>query len=81
VVGRNHDAEFTVDRCEKHHQERHEQLRRAGVSLRREPRAEMNVATMLRALAVHKRAEANSEADALERWADTLEKSGTRKRK
>ena len=41
----------------------------------------MNVATMLRALAVHKRAEANSEADALERWADDLEKSETRKGK
>ncbi len=81
MVGRNHDAEFKVDRCEKHHRERHEQLLRAGVSLRREPRVEMNVATMLRALAIHKRAEANSEADALERWADDLEKSETRKRK
>lgn len=73
VVGGQQDPEFTVQRCERHHRERHELLLRAGISLRREPKVSARIATALRALAVHKRAEATSEADALERWAELLE--------
>jgi hypothetical protein len=49
------------------------------VSLEHEPTTRKRIATMLRALAVHKRVEANSEADAFERWADELENSKKKK--
>ena len=73
VVGRNHDECFTETLCEKHHREQHELLLRAGVSLRHEGNVTLRVATILRALAVHNR----SEAEAFERWADLLDISET----
>lgn len=73
VVGRNHDSDFVVNRCERHHRERHELLLQSGIPLRHEPDAAVRIATALRALALHKRTESMSEADALERWAALLE--------
>ena len=52
-----------------HHREIHEELLRAGVSLRFEPNPVKRVATALRATAVYDR----KKADAMERWADLLE--------
>jgi len=54
--------------------ERHELLRKAGISLTRKSSDRVRIAAALRALAVHRRAEATSEADAFERWAEALEK-------
>ena len=55
-----------------HHREIHEQMLRAGVSLRSEPDYVKRVAMMLRAMAVYER----SEADAKDRMADLLEQNG-----
>lgn len=52
-----------------HHREIHEQLLRAGVSLRYQPDPVRRVAQALRASAVYDR----KQADAKERWADLLE--------
>ena len=78
VVGRNHDPDFVVSRCERHHRERHEVLLQSGISLTHERDAAVRIATALRALALHKRTESMSEADALERWADLLEEKKRR---
>jgi hypothetical protein len=75
VVGRNNDPKYVVDRCEKHHRHRHEVMRQAGVSLAPEPDPVLRIANSMRALAVHKREEAMSEADAFERWASELEQA------
>ena len=66
---RNHDPQLTAPVCELHHRELHEELLRAGVSLRFEPDPIKRVATALRAEAVYDR----KRADARERWADLLE--------
>lgn len=74
VVGQRHDRDFVVNRCERHHRGRHELLRKAGISLTPKSNDHARIAAALRALAVHKRAEATSEADAFERWAEALER-------
>lgn len=70
-AGRNHDPEFIVPLCQKHHDEMHEMMRQAGVCLAYEPNPNKKVAAMLRSMSVYKRAE----ADAFERWANLLERS------
>jgi len=70
-AGRNHDVEFTVPLCQKHHDEMHEMMRRAGISLALEADPKRKVAMALRSIAVYHRAE----ADAFERFADLLEQS------
>lgn len=69
TAGRKHDSELTAPVCELHHRELHEELLRAGVSLRFEPDATKRVAMALRASAVYDR----KRADAMEGWADLLE--------
>jgi hypothetical protein len=69
-VGRNHDPDLTDWVCEKHHDEQHEQMRRLGISLEYEPDPVKRHVTRLRAAALYDRAR----ADAMDRWADELEK-------
>jgi hypothetical protein len=71
AAGRNHDPGFTVPLCQKHHDEMHEMMRRAGITLAFEANSVKRVAIALRAMSVYKRAE----ADAFERWANLLEQS------
>jgi hypothetical protein len=83
LVHRKRDEQLTGPYCKMHHQWIHEQMRRAGISPRRERNPARRVAASLRAIAVHKRALANTqhaqadvqldEADAIERWASSLE--------
>jgi hypothetical protein len=70
TVGRQHDQNLTDPICEKHHREIHEQMRRAGIPLTFEPDPVKRVATALRSAAVYDRAR----ADAMERWAELLDK-------
>jgi hypothetical protein len=72
VVGQNHDSQLTAPLCELHHREIHEQMLRAGVSLRYECDPVKRAAMALRAMAVFTRAE----ADAMDRMADSLDQSG-----
>ena len=72
TAGKNHDSQLTAPLCEMHHREIHEQMLRAGVSLRYQSDPRMRVAMALRAMAVYGRAE----ADAMERMADLLDQSG-----
>lgn len=67
-AGKNHDPLLKVPLCEMHHREIHEQMLRAGISLRYEADPIARVATALRASAVYSRAQ----ADAMDRWADLL---------
>lgn len=69
TAGRKHDPQLTTPVCERHHRELHEELLRAGVSLKFEPDPAARVAMALRASAVYDR----KRADAMERWADLLE--------
>lgn len=70
-AGRSHDPGFTVPLCQKHHDEMHELMRQAEVSLSFEADPKRKVAMALRGMAIYHRAE----ADAFERFADLLEKS------
>jgi hypothetical protein len=70
TAGRHHDPQLIDSLCEMHHREVHEQLRRAGVFLSYEPDNKKRVAMALRAIAVYDRAR----ADAMERWAASLER-------
>jgi hypothetical protein len=72
TAGRHHDLQLKAPLCEMHHREIHEQMRRAGVSLRFEPSQRKRVAMGLRGIAVYQHAQ----ADALERMADLLDQSG-----
>src|ERR1700719_2259068 len=77
VVGQNHDSQLTAPLCEMHHREIHEQMLRAGVSLRYERDPVKRVAMALRAMVVYRRAEAEhkrAEAEAMERMADLLDR-------
>lgn len=74
TAGQNHDPKLTASICKKHHREIHEQMLRAGVSLRYERDPVRKAAMAMRAMAVYRRAE----ADAMDRWADLLDKSGGR---
>lgn len=76
VLGRNHDSQFTTPLCAMHHREIHEQMLRAGVSLRYEADPIKRVATTLKAMAVYRRAE----ADAMDRMADLLDQLGDQPR-
>jgi hypothetical protein len=68
---RKHDPHLTARLCEKHHREIHELLLRADVSPLFERNGVKRVALALRAAAVYDRAR----ADAMERWADLLERT------
>ena len=68
TAGRNHDSGLTAPVCEMHHRQQHEQMRRAGVSLRYEADPVTRVEMALRAMAVYRRAE----ADVMERMAELL---------
>jgi len=72
TAGQHHDSLLTAPLCEMHHREIHEQMLRAGVSLRYEPDRCKRVAMALRAMAVYGRAQ----ADAMDRLADLLDESG-----
>ena len=76
TAGKNHDSQLTAPLCKLHHREIHEQIARAGVSLRYEPNPVSRVAKALRASAIYDRAH----ADAKDRWADLLDQSGGRSR-
>ncbi len=71
TAGKNHDPLLKVPLCEMHHREIHEQMLRAGISLRYESDPRVRVAMALRAMAVYSRAE----ADAMDRMADLLDQS------
>jgi hypothetical protein len=72
TAGQKHDSTLTVPTCKKHHREIHEQMLRAGISLRYERDPIKRVAKAMRAIAVYRRAE----ADAMDRWADLLDNQG-----
>jgi hypothetical protein len=72
TAGRKHDPTLTAPSCKKHHREIHEQMLRAGISLRYERDPVRRAATAMRAMAVYRRAE----AEAMDRWADLLGKTG-----
>jgi hypothetical protein len=72
TAGRKHDPTLTVPTCKKHHREIHEQMLRAGISLRYEPDPVKRAAIALRAMAVYRKAE----TDAMERLADLLDDQG-----
>jgi hypothetical protein len=76
AAGEKHDSKLKTPLCEMHHREIHEQMLRAGVSLRNEPNPIKRVEMAMRAMAVYRRAE----ADAMDRLADLLEKSGGQSR-
>lgn len=71
TAGRHHDPRLTARLCKKHHREMHEQMLRTGISLSFEHNRQKRVAKALRAAAVYDRAKAN----AMERWAETLDES------
>jgi hypothetical protein len=71
TAGQNHDRQLTTPICELHQREIHEQILRAGVSLRYEPDPVSRVAKALRAMAIYGRAQ----ADAMNRLADLLDQS------
>lgn len=71
-AGKKHDAELTAPLCQKHHRDMHEAMLREGISLSVEPNKRKRIATALRATAIYDRAR----ADAMERWAETLERRG-----
>jgi hypothetical protein len=71
TAGKNHDPRLKAPLCEMHHRELHEQMLRAGVSLRYEGDPIRRAAMAMRAMSVYRRAE----ADAMDRWADLLDKS------
>jgi hypothetical protein len=71
TAGRHHDSELVDNLCEKHHRAVHEEIRRAGIRLRFEPDKNKRIAMALRAVAVYDRAR----ADALDRWAASLDGS------
>jgi hypothetical protein len=70
-AGRHNDAELTTPLCQKHHREMHEEMLREGISLSVEHNNRKRIATALRATAIYDRAR----ADAMERWADSLDQS------
>lgn len=72
TAGRHHDPQLKAPLCEMHHREVHEQMLRAGVSLRFERSRHKRVAMGLRGIAVYQHAQ----ADALERMADLLDQLG-----
>lgn len=69
TAGKHHDPHLTASLCQKHHRQMHEELLRAGVPLTLERDKAKRVAKALRAIAIYDRAR----ADAMERWADTLD--------
>jgi hypothetical protein len=69
TAGRRHDAQLTAPLCEVHHRAIHERMRRAGISLTREPNKLKRVAKALRSAASYNR----ELGDAMDRWADTLD--------
>lgn len=74
TAGKNHDSLLTDSICEMHHREIHEQMLRAGISLRYERSPVKRAAMALRAMALYGRAQ----ADAMDRLAELLtsEKNG-----
>lgn len=66
VVGRNHDSKLTAPTCQGHHDDAHENLRRADVNLRRASDSIERLKRAHKGLAVFLR----MVADALERWND-----------
>ena len=74
TAGRHHDPQLKAPLCERHHREIHEQILRAGISLRYESDVIQRVAMAIRAAAVYDRAR----ADAMERWASLLESTSKR---
>jgi len=76
TAGKNHDSELMAPLCEKHHRETHEQMLRAGISLRYEPDLNRRGALAFRAMAIYGRAQ----ADAMDRWADLLDGKGVQKK-
>jgi len=75
-AGKNHDSQLAASLCELHHREIHEQMLRAGISLRYEPNPVIRAAMALRAMAIYGRAQ----ADAMDRLADSLDQSGGQSR-
>ena len=73
TAGRHHDPQLKAPLCEKHHREIHEQILRAGISLRYEGDVIQRVAMAMRAAAVYDR----TRADAMERWASWLDSTPT----
>lgn len=69
TAGRRHDDALTDPLCGMHHREIHEQMLRAGISLRYESKVRKRVAQAMRAIAVYDR----KRADAIDRWADLLD--------
>jgi len=69
TAGKHHDPQLTTPLCQKHHRQMHEEILRAGVPLTLEHDKAKRVAKALRVAAVYDRAR----ADAMERWADTLD--------
>ena len=69
TAGKHHDQQLTAPLCLKHHRQMHEEILRAGVPLTLEHDKVKRVANALRAAAIYDRAR----ADAMERWADTLD--------
>jgi hypothetical protein len=76
TAGQNHDPKLKTPICEKHHREMHEQMLRTEISLRPERDDSRRAAMALRAMAVYGRAQ----ADAMDRWADLLERKGVKKK-
>jgi hypothetical protein len=74
TAGQNHDERLQAPLCEKHHRDIHEQMLRGGISLRYESDDNRRAEMALRAMAVYGRAQ----ADAMDRWADLLEKNRSR---
>ncbi|SRR6266446_2159505 len=71
TAGQKHDALLKAPLCEIHHRETHEQILRAGASLRYQSDSRIRVAMALRAMAVYGRAQ----ADAMDRMADSLDEA------
>ena len=71
TAGRNHDASLTYDLCEYHHWLLTQKRLDAGADMRFQSDPVKRVACALRADAVFCR----EHADAMERWADLLEKT------
>jgi hypothetical protein len=71
TAGKHHDPHLKAPICEMHHREIHEQLLRAGISLKYERDKVKRVASALRSAAVYDR----TRADAMERWASLLDQS------
>jgi hypothetical protein len=71
TAGQNHDSLLKAPLCEMHHRDIHEEMNKAGVTLRKKRDRRTRVAMALRGMAVYTR----KEADALERMADLLDPS------